>query len=302
MYSENLKIIFVLQNGYLEAQSLILAKSIRKVYGELVDVYACIPSYLNQKLIPSENTISKLKELHIQILYFQNELSESSTDQRRGNLAANKIFAIRQFNLSDILFLDTDIICNKPIDFTFLSTPCIKIHYEDIDICQITDWERLYKQNDIEYPVLSIVLPLDLRKSPPYFNSGVIYVPGSLNQLLTNEWIVIFKNLSKDNVYASSFFRDQIALSLAIEKLKFNVDVLSENWNFPFNIRKPKNINDIYFIHYHQLWTLNDIKMFSGYIEKKIDFNNFFLRKIRFKIRPFYGHSKTLIYKLLKGV
>jgi hypothetical protein len=112
------------------------------------------------------------------------------------------------------------------------------------------NWNKLYARTGITEPKLRVRSILDGRIGYPYFNSGFFSVNTNQIEKLLSVWRDLFKEIRgilEDEKHL--FHSDQIALSLAVQKLDMSYLVLSENHNFPSgSILSNK---DVYFAHYH---------------------------------------------------
>jgi hypothetical protein len=131
-------------------------------------------------------------------------------------------------------------------------------------------WEKIYRKFNLEIPSIQYISRYDRKKILPYFNSGVLIVPGYYRKVLYDTWIYHIHELISINEQLDkfAFFIDQIALALALQKTKMKVTILPIEMNFSIvtpinNSYFHKKLNP-YIIHYH-----NHINK-KGYLNLKV--------------------------------
>lgn len=89
------------------------------------------------------------------------------------------------------------------------------------------------------------------RMSPPYFNSGMILGTASAFERFYNTYLHMLDVVS---TFEDTYFIDQIAMTLALEKNKINTNVLPLRYNFPnqkeFDEKFPLELQNVRFIHF----------------------------------------------------
>jgi hypothetical protein len=174
-----------------------------------------------------------------------------------GDAMSNKFYGISSLKREqNILFLDSDIICLDDFsDKIFLHTNALK----PADFSLKSPWEAIYKMADISFPIKKVTCTVDGLESPPYFNTGVIFIKADWKDELCKYWEEFFLHFSGDEIleknYFNSFHRDQLAYALATQKLGIPVEVLDERVNFPARIREKIPPGTI-FAHYHDYYTI----------------------------------------------
>ncbi len=104
-----------------------------------------------------------------------------------------------------------------------------------------------------------------LRYTPPYFNFGMVALPAALMEIVSRE-------IETADAFVQSqlhtFFRFQIALTLAIQKHRLPVRALPLRYNFPndpgFDARYPAELADLRIMHYLRCETIHREKDFSS--------------------------------------
>lgn len=140
-------------------------------------------------------------------------------------------------------FLNNKTFRAKPVDW---SGPNIKL------------WKKIFRKFNLELPSIRYTTTSDAKEVIPYFNSGVLLVPGSYRKKLYDAWTYFIHELIsfKEQLNNFTFFIDQIALTLALQKTNIEVTPLPIEMNFHIHIPVndkfcPKKI-DPYIIHYHR--------------------------------------------------
>jgi hypothetical protein len=249
------QIVFICQPGELEAKSLFLAYSLEQF--QQGTKYALVPAHLYAKL--SKHTVELFTKLNTQVVKFHNPYIRGRRRIKSGDWMSNKFYALQTMsNQKDILFLDSDIIQIKLFpDFS----NAYDLSAKPADVLAIVYWDLLFKKVGLPYSERTTRSTVDKKESPPYFNSGVLYLPAHTQADLLNAWKDYFITIS-DDTYVSTgvfdiFHRDQLALSLAIEKLSLDFLELDEALNFP--VRRRNKIDDeVIFAHYHTAISLKE--------------------------------------------
>lgn len=251
----SITVTFICQPGELEIKSLLLAFSLRENLKIDYCPVVLIPEYFREKINPT--TILLFGKLGIDIKYFNNTLADFKKTIMPGEAMSNKFFGISVLcDKNDFLFLDSDIACLNSLPEEI----CIdKIAAKPADYHLKTDWKKIYQLAGVSYPETMLKSTVDQIESPPYFNTGVLFIPKNLKSHFCNLWKDYFVLLSDKKIISKKLFdpfhRDQIAFALATEKLKLKVKSLSEPYNYPARTRKTIS-PDTFFAHYHDCYTL----------------------------------------------
>jgi hypothetical protein len=253
-YNENsmahsTSVVFICQKGELEIKSALLAASLRNILGNKIPLYCRIPQIPGLETLPGKDTIDFFESLKVQWQLFENPMMVNRIRPLNGLQFSNKLFCFPA-NLEEgrVVFLDSDMLCiNKPKLFeTFTS---------DFTACQAfktlaLNWSNLYAKTGITEPKLRVKSILDGKIGYPYFNSGHFSVNTHHIDNFLNVWRDLFleiRGILENEKHL--FHSDQIALSLAVQKLDLSYLVLSENYNFPSG--SLLSGREIYFAHYH---------------------------------------------------
>ena len=258
------QIVFICQPGNLLLKSLLLAYSLEQ--HTRLEKYVCIPEQF-QNRIPT-TVLNVFKVLNTHIKYFNNAFIAQKKAIEPGDWMSNKFYALQLFNQeNNLLFLDSDIICLQDINlpksnFDFAAKPA--------DFSTQANWELLFNEFSTKATGRVTHATVEITPSPPYFNSGVLWL-GHLkfNQFLS-DWMATFMALSKDNGATGQYdmyHRDQIAFTLAIEKLNLGYLELTETHNFPARRRDELSKKTI-FAHYHDVFTIHKHQRLRAIFEK----------------------------------
>ncbi|WPP52618.1 glycosyltransferase family protein [Catalinimonas niigatensis] len=259
--------LIICEKGYLEKQSVLLIKSIRK-YGDGLSnalIYFFSPRKDHQ---PSNKTIKTLKELGaIHIIW---ELNYKYSYYGFGNKPFVVAYAEEHINADIFIFLDSDQITFNEIDLGFLThfdvgvTPVERKKVgasPNVVDKYLTYWQHLYSLYRIN-PKSTVRTLVEQQEIYPYFNAGLIIT--KKNGLFT-EWMKIFEDLMSKSLYPEKVtFMDQVSLALAILKLNLKYHVLPSQFNYPLPahhrlLRENQicDIEQIVTLHYHKIFANN---------------------------------------------
>lgn len=139
-----------------------------------------------------------------------------------------------------LVALDTDTIITG--DFSdYLNKPvvCAKI----VDGNPLTEelWRKLYSYFALNLPKQRYLTHFHAVESNPYFNSGVLLIPGSKRAVLGKAWLKLVPEVMtiypfEPELAKHSFFTDQFAFALALTKANLAYRVLPLDLNFPTHI------------------------------------------------------------------
>jgi hypothetical protein len=246
---------FICEPGELEIKALLLAYSIRKNLNTGYLPVVLIPLHCRSHI--NYITILLFEKLNIKIRYFENPFTKNLTKSMSGDAMSNKFYGLSNLgNEQDILFLDSDIVClNSFSQNLFFDTVAAK----PADYSLAAQWEEIYKRTELNYPKEKVTCTLDEKESPPYFNTGVIFINSESKSSLIAFWEEYFLLFSGkeilENNFFNSFHRDQLAFALATEKLGIKVKLLDELHNYPARSRG-KIPAETVFAHYHDCYTI----------------------------------------------
>lgn len=259
---------FVCEPGELEIKSLLLAYSLRETYNRQPRIFVLIPSHQQDKI--SGITYSLYNSLSVEICSFENPITQGKSKLDRFEPMSNKFFGLKQIDFQGtIIFLDSDIVSLKALPQEALG---IKLAVKPADYSLKAQWQIIYGIAGIPFPQSIVMCTVDSCEGPPYYNTGVIFLNSIFRNNLCSEWENYFRLFSEKpvidkNLY-NSYHCDQLAFALATQKLRINVEELTELFNFPVRSRNflPDNT---FFAHYHDCFTIarskNLMNIFSDF-------------------------------------
>lgn len=252
-------IVFICQKGELEIKSALLVYSILENVSGNYEIIACIPSNNKNEHAPSQELLDILRQNSIKIVTFENKYIELRNVIQSSDWISNKIYSLFNIEGDRILFMDSDIFCLRSFSIHVFDS-IQSLGLKEANRSNNINWPEIYKIADVEFPKNRIKCLLDKKLVPPYFNSGVILIDKAIKKLLLNNWQKYYRLLSDykliEKKYYDEFFRDQIALALAINKYKIPFTLISEKYNFPIR-GLPIDFSDSpYLLHFHSPYTL----------------------------------------------
>jgi len=228
--------VFVCQKGRLEAESIILATSIKNFVRCNHEMIAVVPGPEEVFGNPRKETIDILKNLGVRVVRIRNELINKETLKEVPNhyLLANKICGLFAPVTGDkIILLDSDTI----ISDDFSSEIRFSLPFngrrlgQDGNLPAIGSWEQLFKIADTKIPLIRFQYNQRTKDqplysySPPYFNSGFIGINSNNAKELGKIWRKIILLVEKTNLVKDPYFIEQISLTLAVHKLDIIYDL-----------------------------------------------------------------------------
>lgn len=250
--------VFICQKGELEIKSLLLALSLKQNIRGRSEIIAAIPASNQEQLSPSHSTLELLQKLNVRIEHFENTLTANSPNEKHGNLIANKIFCLNIPTDADtLIFLDSDMLCLQEIN--------TNEHFKDITFgarltafSKIKDWDNIYNHFQLEVPKHDYQTLLDKKETPIYFNSGCLVLSKEIIPDFHTGWLDNYKMLSSVNLPSDALkFRDQISLTLTVQKMNLPYDILDKKFNFPARDVYITQSRRPFFAHYHDPLTIS---------------------------------------------
>ena len=265
---------FVSHEGKIEAESAILACSLKKYLGTTQEVLAMIPRIGNRILRPSPELLSLFKKLKIQTQVFNNSYIKFWQRRNLQNLISNKIFTFSTaLNTDWTIFLDSDMVCINDIHWD--PSPEYSMALKPVDFQAQIFWDKLFSLCSVPFPKQKTISTVDQILNVPYFNSGFIACKQEQVKLLYSTWLDLYqflrrkKKMQKD--LFPEFYADQVSLSIAIEKTGLIYHVLDESYNFPLHLRNAPLASNISIVHYHKPEFLIKSKRMSLIIKNLLD-------------------------------
>jgi hypothetical protein len=178
---------------------------------------------------------------------------------------ANKIRMLMDVGDVDwVVALDTDVAVAG--DFSRqLTGATVRARPVDHDPLSMPQWTSLFERFALQPPVERHLTAFGHRETIPYFNSGVLIVPGALAGRLATEWVVFVRSLidayaELPSIAPHAFFTDQFALALALTRQGVRVDPLPLEMNFPTHRPvhpswQPDDVEPLLLHHHHRITT-----------------------------------------------
>ncbi len=260
-------LVFTCQAGALEAESSVLAASLRKTLGEEQELIAAIPGPPSAMGQVSPSTLDFLASLRVQTMHCDNPLVASQPNQAKAPkqyFLTNKIFALRevQTDAQTIVFLDSDQICHAPFDWALeLGVPFLAPRVGHVGanaMCEV--WEQAFRICDTEPPKVRIRIPPPENDGqplyvPPWFNTGFVAIGREWVPEITSLWLDCFQRLDgQDCLGRHSYFTEQLALAIAVAKS-----------GILFHVADPGQVGKS-FLHYFSLERLAGLTSFVSLV------------------------------------
>lgn len=251
----DLSICFVYQSGEIATKARHLLTSIRK-FSKECKIFVGIPLPENiYDRIPQAEISSLRHEFNVQIIYFTNSISHS---YKIGN-KIQLFYEASKYCKGSLLFLDSDILQLAPFvpteemlkkDLSMKLADTGTFHYSTYLIKKYSLKPGNYLTTVTQQKLLF-----------PYCNAGFIFCSASgLKKRFPEEWLKVARELFNDSQVTNKFpWLDQIAIPIVINRLKLNLHLLSEDYNYPFHLRRSLR-SGIIFCHYHSLENLERVK------------------------------------------
>lgn len=229
-------ISFVCEPGRLEAQSLLLAASLRAAYPDL-SLVAATP-----RPLPAATTHA-FDALGVTRQTISNPLDP---DYPIGNkIAAFGVAADDGIRV----FLDSDMLCLRAWDWTVLCSHALVAKPADLaTFGSDALWQLLYSRFDLPAPTQRVIATVSEHLMHPYFNAGML--ASTAAAALAETWAHTCGVIdTMQDVNPRRPWLDQIGLPIAAARLGFDTRSLSEAWNYPAHIKPLRGSPHI--VHYH---------------------------------------------------
>jgi hypothetical protein len=218
-----MRIAFVCQHGPIEAKAVLLAASIRAHLEPQIELIAAHPRNAGDL---SVETTQALKHLDAHIRPIRNPLH---ADYPIGH----KLVALALTAGPGLgIFLDSDILAmRRPTVWpTALGMVPASRNHHDRRV-----WERAYGNFGLLPPKAKAPPILTGDATAPYFNAGMIAVPGPLVSRLATTWINTALKLDGDHAIPLGSKRpylDQLSIPIAAARIGHQIEPLDPDWNF----------------------------------------------------------------------
>jgi len=237
------RISFVCQSGRLEAQSVLLAASLRLHFPVDVTLVAAHP--VRHGLL-NPVTAAAFEDLQVKIVPIENPLDETY-------LIGHKIAALRLLDGPDLgLFLDSDILAMRkpePLSNELAAVPASG------QICSPATWRHIYASFGIQVPAGAPATLNTQETTAPYYNSGMIAIPGEMAVRFSTDWTTCARKIDLDPQVpdlAKRPYLDQTSFPLAAAACGQPINRLGPEWNFPSWIWRVPDGSCPIFFHYQR--------------------------------------------------
>lgn len=244
-------VYFVVEGRHLEAQAVVLAASLRRHNGARDRLIAYRPAGAPE-LLPV--TRAALDALDVDTRSFDVPDNMWKKPFPHGN----KLLASIQPREEDgHVFLDTDMICARPLDFADVLAPgTVSVVPEGVPSWGKDNdrWERAYAHFDLPLPQERVRLTRRRRiEFYPYFNAGMIAFGSDTGRPTFPElWLVTARDIDWHcRVAKKRPWLDQIALPITFARFDVPYRVLPDTWNFSISDRAFEPDATPTLIHYH---------------------------------------------------
>lgn len=251
--------------GRLEAESVLLARSLRRYAGPLNDtIIVCAHPRDSGVLKPST-----LKELFaLDVVYLRVPLNRQFDNYPIANKALVAAWAEQHLRCSSVVMLDSDkIVFNRLDELHLDSDQPIALRPVHQKLCGTTgkdenaaNWRQLYKHWSLE-PRYTVETTMHAERIWGYWNSGL--VAARTDTGLFSAWRNRLLELLQQPLLqgASAYFADQFALAAAVDELDATVKILPSSYNYPIAFQKDvgpayrlDQLEQMVTVHYHKMF------------------------------------------------
>lgn len=238
--------VFVCQAGELEIKALLLAASLKRFVADSHEMVAAVPGPESTWGALAESTLTLLRSLGVRIEPIENPIGPDYP-------IGNKLACLNVLTTADrLVFLDSDIVCLRKPDMRFLASCSFAAKPADLrTFSASTDaWRPLYDCVNVPMPTLTLPTTVSEEFGLAYFNSGMISVDASSG--VGPAWIdcarAVQPILAQEE---QEHWLDQVALALAVHRLRLPYLALDERYNFPAHLKPLSEKAPPFFCHYH---------------------------------------------------
>ena len=268
---------FVCQQGSLEIQSLLLAASLKKFLRVPHELIACIPTPESVWGPVSSTTLDHFEKLGVSVNPIENPLG-------KGHPHANKFQCLDlPTHLDKIVFLDSDIICMRELDDSprFASQAALKPADAIRVVFSEDQWRKIYAAAGHELPAWRVETTVSQQVSPPWFNSGVMFVDRDVP--LGTTWFDVAMELNRhpELPQEKDTWSDQVSLAVALHRLGVKIESLDEDYNYPAQYRRVRQENQPVLCHYHWPRVIRREAHLSDFIKEILAENPKLLRMVK---------------------
>lgn len=251
----NTSYFFVMDGPRFQSAAVLLSTSLRMQMGEDVEIIAYVPE-------GNSSNFARAPEIMLELLGV--DVRSMKTDHvvwAEPYPHGNKIIACCQERDSELsVFLDTDTICAKPMDFSDVpEEPSLFAVPEGVPT-----WGRAPEEWAPAYGLFGLDLPEERVRLTrgrsvamlPYFNAGFVGFHERADaggNRLPELWLDTALRLDHfDGIEKKRPWLDQIALPIAARRMRAGLHVLPESYNYSLYRRtEADQVNTPHIAHYH---------------------------------------------------
>jgi hypothetical protein len=274
--------IICTEPGRLEAQSLMLAESIRNYCGNLKDtpIYSFHPRVGEPIALQTRKAFEDLNVIHQQL-----PINQEFHDYYLANKPLVCAYAEQNIDAEILVFLDSDkCFFSEPKEFLLPADCNVRMRPEygqGIGSVGKKDsnewyWQKLYEVLGVKNEVF-VNTPIGNKKIRAYWNSGLVAVRRSAG--IFTAWKDNFTKVMHLNINPPQgiYFVEQSLLSVTLCALGENVSHFSDSYSYPLPLHnrlirsaKLKHWDELVSIHYFNLFYYHD---WNSQIKKLKNFN-----------------------------
>ncbi|MGA2230469.1 MAG: sulfotransferase [Tepidisphaeraceae bacterium] len=244
-------LIFVCQQGRLEAQAALLAASLRRFVRFDYELIAAIPTPGEQWGKPDPRTLAFLAKIGVRTVCVTNGIDP-------GYAIGNKVACLSvATDAKKLILIDSDMLLMRDWEedprfaIGFNARPASTASFTSDD----AHWAAVYAACGAPPLPGCVAATYSGELIAPYFNAGFVAVPAGIG--FGDVWLDCCRKIDGiDGLPNKRPYLDQIALSPAAARLGLQYDCLDERYNHPINFKPLPEDGRTLFCHYHDPMTL----------------------------------------------
>ncbi len=260
---DNIRLIFIVERGVLEQQTIWSLKSIRKFGDSMANCH--VTCYSPRALFyPSKSTVKTLEALGASVVL--KDLNKSF----KYYALANKPLVLKEvaesYSEEYIVFLDSDTLVFQNFhsllsgSFDIAAAPVFE---QGIGVLHSDDengfyWDSISRHIGLSIDNLPLVTTGVKKKSiRAYYNTGVIAFSKNVLAQLSSIWITLIDYAISNKILPTSgiYFVEQSTFSLTVHSMGLNIKTLPNYYNFPVitgseDLFKSLDFNQVLLVHH----------------------------------------------------
>ena len=235
--------VFVCQRGRLEAESVLLAASLRRHLRCEYELIAMQPGPTEWMEPPSPATIEALGALGVRVVPVRNEIVAARQSSQVQYLLTNKIFALRVPTAAEkLVLLDSDQLCRQPLSpASCLSAPLGARRADFVSSREVGPaWESIFRAAAVPCPGLRIQIrngggeQREHVYAPPSFNSSFVSIDSALAADFSRVWEDCFRRIdASGEMRHIRYYQEQASLTVAAVRSGLPYEMLDLDWLNP---------------------------------------------------------------------